>query len=219
MKAHLVLPSLLSPESPAHTPKPFVPTEHSSKSQKSEYNQTPGQASSPGRQPPGPPWGSPFATRPAQQPLEIVEELGGQSEQQLATAILKFSGVRQPSLQEWYHAKDSSETAPQRTKSASQDSTQSFQLTPHGSPKLSKPGLPIFTPHAPRKPKRRSFAYGEGGSSARKRRDSLSDLLSCNEDLNWTWGPADVQRSGPLRANSADPPGNITDSLSMKLFN
>ena len=171
-------------------------------------------------------WQSPFATQAADQPamldessMSCTEELspGGQAE----TRGLLGKMRRQPSLQDWCAVEPSAELSPKRSKSLA---SQTFELAPHGSPKLSRPGFPIFTPRTPKKAGSRSFAYGEDPITAFSTADRLSDLLSCDEDLNWSWAARDgpdlteqlCQKSARVRS-SPHLNGNF-DSHSMKLL-
>lgn len=202
---------------------PASTIEARSKSLKSDYCQTPGRLVAP------PPClrsgGSPFASPPAQLPTDSAHpldtELGGiPRTKERQPAANKFMGTRQPSLQEWCA---DAELLPTRSKSVQAQATQSFELTPHGSPKLTRPGLPIFTPRAPKKSGRRSFAYGQMPLPA-SRADALSDLLSCDEDLGWSWRSLEQperedQAFQKYGMNGApDHAGSSFDSHSMKLL-
>ena len=167
VKASLASPSSKSP--PDTVVQPWTP--QGLKAQKSEYYHTPGRNSSEFV------WSSPFADPPAQHHMEPV----GLPKMD-PTSALKFNGVRQPSLQDWCDG--SAEITAKRSRSALTQA-QSLKLTPHGSPKLSRPG-PIFTPGAPKKFARRSL--GDVPIMNMVGADSLSDLLSCDEDLGLGWG-------------------------------
>ena len=142
------------------------------KAHKSDYYQTPSQGSSEYV------WRSPFADPPAQ----YLPEPGGHAQPEAMPAA-KFTSARQPSLQDWCDG--SVEVTGKRSRSAILP-TQSLKLTPHGSPKLSRPGFPIFTPDAPKKPQR--WSMGDLPLPDLVNTNSLSDLLSCDEDLGLSWG-------------------------------
>lgn len=144
----------------------------SSKAHKSDHYQTPSRSSSEYF------WSSPFADPPAQYYTEPDKE------KQPESPTVKFSGARQPSLQDWCDG--SVEITAKRSRSALTQA-QSLKLTPHGSPKLSLPGLPIFPPGAPKKPARRSMGDRPLSNLISSDSASISDLLSCDEDLGLSW--------------------------------
>ena len=205
VKAPLATPSSKSPPDPVLQ----LWTQQGLKAHKADYFRTPGQGSSELV------WSSPFADPPAQYFAE--PDRHPQSE---ATPVAKFSSTRQPSLQDWCDG--SVEVRGKRSRSAALPA-QSLKLTPHGSPKLSRPGIPIFTPGAPKKPQRRSM--GDVPLSELVSADSLSDLLSCDEDLGLSWGIVTSTRADePFKRFSQDSFNETTgdgslDSLSMKLLN
>ena len=176
------------------------------KAQKADYFQTPGRSSSEFR------WSSPFADPPAQFYTEPV------GNRQTESSPPKFIGARQPSLQDWCDGND--EITAKRTKSALTHA-QSLKLTPHGSPKLSRPGIPIFAPGAPQKPSRRSM--GDVPITDVVNADSLSDLLSCDEDLGLSWGAVrgstaeSFLRNFPRTISNGSIGSGSFDSLTMKL--
>lgn len=108
--------------------------------------------------------------------------------------IRAFKGTRQLSLQDWCSSPKQGERQAKSLEFSRPVLNQTINLTPHGSPKLTAGGAPLFSPTPPRKAGRgRSI---EEVAGREEDRDVLSELLSCDESLGWSWDRGhDAKRS------------------------